>query len=159
MFAEGHNIFRITSYNVCYTKLLRFFSFVLWMGKSGGHIAIVGKKEYARGVAVKSTNRKHALGTSPFDIVHNSTQTTGVFDSGYAIFGFIEQDVHLFFAKYYFAFVGYRITSYNVCYTKLLRVRYLKIPKIANKPSAKPNSSLTVFNKKQIIKITTLSAM
>ena len=84
--AGGGSVFRITSYNVCYTKLLRQKQ--KWLGKIAAGEALV-----AYAVTEPDAGSNVASIKTKADPVLN--------DAG--------------------EITGYRITSYNVCYTKLLR--------------------------------------
>ena len=91
---------RITSYNVCYTKLLR--AVMTWIIPSG---------EFERTQKTMSNGKeKTVIVENSFHKVDSEPQTWQVFTSIYN--GFVAQSHIIVFI---------RITSYNVCYTKLLR--------------------------------------
>ena len=98
---------RITSYNVCYTKLLRTYIFPgnrppvkngLLICKDDGAVVDLLERE---------ENWKEEAGVEYY--------------SGVIVPGFVNAHCHLELSHLHKQLEANRITSYNVCYTKLLR--------------------------------------
>ena len=113
-FQDFLSFFRITSYNVCYTKLLRGyapgqFSFNVADGRcfacDGDGVKQI-EMQFLSDVYVKCDECKGKR--------YNS-ETLSVLYKGKNISDVLEMTV-------YEALSFFRITSYNVCYTKLLRI-------------------------------------
>ena len=94
--------FRITSYNVCYTKLLR-----MMMGHSSANLP--------KAQAIKDATMAHFI-LKNYKKGHTFIHYNGSFHSDY-------YEGILWYLKRERPDLKYvRITSYNVCYTKLLRL-------------------------------------
>ena len=110
---------RITSYNVCYTKLLRLGTEIV---VEGGKIQSIGEAGATRGTTVEMTNlfgnipaRLKFLKTARTEMTHLWEVFHGVAIPGERIsFRMGDGRTEVSYES--------RITSYNVCYTKLLRL-------------------------------------
>ena len=119
------NIFRITSYNVCYTKLLRPFSDNIML------IINDGATHYSYKIQITANagyNPTVFLGDFTGNKVNDILVSIDSGGSGgfgyYYIFSFLNNKAQkLFDYELFNKYYNYdRITSYNVCYTKLLRI-------------------------------------
>ena len=94
---------RITSYNVCYTKLLREDS------------------DAYRALGNSNTDWQDEIYRTALSTDHNLTISGGLKNMPYRVsLGYTNQNGIIETSK----FERYRITSYNVCYTKLLRLMH-----------------------------------
>ena len=100
-------VFRITSYNVCYTKLLRAFD-------------LDYSHQFSKGELTANTNFTNYYYKQDQHIVSNYYEDNGSFIETTAFNTLNEQHTKIFAIRTDYA----RITSYNVCYTKLLRQLY-----------------------------------
>ena len=124
VFPLNLRLHRITSYNVCYTKLLRIFGIPLPVCScSVIPIAQGLKKEGASKGAVQSF-----LISTPITGVDSILATFSFFGLVFTIFRIISSVIIAIIVGLIQNFVEnknseevIRITSYNVCYTKLLR--------------------------------------
>ena len=101
--------YRITSYNVCYTKLLRFYGFAGECGKQGQYIVVGHDKRFSGEHFAAAVAEVLAANGFKVWLTDGATPTPVI---SYAVVdkkaaGAVN--------------ITARITSYNVCYTKLLR--------------------------------------
>ena len=108
--------FRITSYNVCYTKLLRYA--LRWHAKIMHQIGL-GLKAYCNNLIGSITGSTELSlinfpvnGVVPVRIPHKNQVVNGY---------------HTLHSGSVYMTGQFRITSYNVCYTKLLRLAMAKL--------------------------------
>ena len=66
----------------------------------GGHVAVVGEQQYARGVAVEAAYGVDALGAAVFHEVHHGLAVLRVFARGNVAFGLVEEHVNLLLNLY-----------------------------------------------------------
>ena len=119
-------IIRITSYNVCYTKLLRLSSTKgphggFGLGKPTSEIALIDIVEIIDG---KDVFTNCLIGLQSCKSNHKEGHACPVHDQ----YAGIRQQLFDFFSSETIGLIiskmkdKSRITSYNVCYTKLLRI-------------------------------------
>ena len=116
-------VHRITSYNVCYTKLLRSFEISDSSNLAGNAIGIVSNEATATNhifsVYEANFNLKTEQGSfvDYMDVAIDNVTASTNYNTGMAT-------IKLFNGTYTYRIANNtRITSYNVCYTKLLRIK------------------------------------
>ena len=106
---------RITSYNVCYTKLLRDYTGIIRAAAS--NLLNGGKKQGASTITQQVARN--------FFLTSEKTYTRKLYEAllSLKIENNLSKDqiLELYINHIFLGQRAYRITSYNVCYTKLLR--------------------------------------
>ena len=75
--------------------MINFLLHKLRMGKLAGQLAIVGKQEHTRCVAVQATNGIDTLATSTLNKIHNGLAVLRVIAGSNIILGFVQENINL----------------------------------------------------------------